>query len=126
MITSKLAQAKYAIAQFMGKVTEKSENSAYRILINFQSINYKSIDQISGRIDAKALRNFQMPTFKKHFPQYPPSCGRLLKLFFCHILWSQFQTCDKKNRRMSILSSGIVDVSKPFVGQEEEFDVCLV
>jgi len=32
----------------------------------------------------------------------------------------------KNPRRMSIFSSGIGDVSKPFVGQKEEFDVCLV
>lgn len=62
VITSKQAKAKYAIIQSVEKVTEKSENSAHRILINFQSINKKSTDYISGRIDSKSLRNFQMPT----------------------------------------------------------------
>jgi len=66
VITRKLAQAKYAVTQFMGKVTEKSENSVHRILINFQSIKNPLINFLE-ELMLKPLEIFKCQLPKKHF-----------------------------------------------------------
>jgi hypothetical protein len=127
VITSKQVQAKCTITHFTGKVTDKSENSAYRTLISSQSMKNPPINFLE-ELMTKPLEIFKCQlNSQEAFTQYPPSCGRLLTLFFCQMLWSVSELRQKKIPPSHVnFVLWAREVSKLFVGQKEEFDVCLV